>query len=245
MDVASAALSRAPRQPDRRRTNASLAPLPFLEPGPARPGHVRPVVTTRRRPRPVLISALTLLTVATASAETPLRAQSSQQNSPNASTASDVVSKGVSVNNETNLQINTLPFTGFGPGINCPTPSLTAGLFSVQGSGSSTAAPNGDGQSYTSVGGLVKLNLPIGGTDARTCAELGRSRVRLLEGQIDSLRNETAQLQADTSWEIASRCVEALREARLAGVYARLCQGLALRATSPAPDEPILQRFDP
>jgi hypothetical protein len=198
-----------------------------------------------RQPRPGIILALMLLAATTASAERPVRAQSSQQNSPNASTESDVVSRGVSVNNETNLQINTLPFTGFGPGINCPTPSLTAGLFSVQGSGSSTAAPNGDGQSYTSYGGLVKLSLPIGGTDARTCAELGRSRVRLLEGQIDSLRNETAQLQANTSWEIASRCVEALRVARLAGVYAGLCQGLALRATSPAPNEPILQRFNP
>lgn len=188
---------------------------------------------------------LSLLVGTLTGLEAPLRAKPIQTNSPDSFVAPEARSGGTAVNNETNLQINTLPFTGFGPGINCPAPSLTAGLYSVQGSGSSTAAPDGEGQSSTSVGALLKFNLPIGGLDAGTCAALGRSTVRLLEGQAESVRNETAQLQADTSWEIASRCVEALKVARLAGPYARLCQGLALRAASPPPAAPILQRFNP
>lgn len=195
-------------------------------------------------------SALALLAAVVSGAGVPLWARPSQQNSPAVSADAEAGTRGLTVNNQTNLQINTLPFTGFGPGINCPTPSLTAGLFGVQGSGRASAGSGGDPQSSTSLGGLLRLNLPIGATDARICADLGRARIKLLEGQTETLRSQIGQLRGEIGLQIASRCIEALRQARLSDSFAVLCQGVGLQATNPTPAprlsaDLILQRFDP
>ena len=59
------------------------------------------------------------------------------QSNPAATASSAANSAGTTVNNQNNSQINTSTFYGFGPGINCPTPSFTVSGFGGTGSGSS------------------------------------------------------------------------------------------------------------
>lgn len=189
--------------------------------------------------------AMVLLLAAIAAAGSPLRARPNQQNSPQSSADAEAKTSGTTVNNQTNLQINTLTFTSFGPGINCPTPNITAGLFVVQGSGRSTAGPSGDGQSSTNFGGLVQLNLPIGGTDARICSELGKARVKVLEAQTETVSTDIAQLRSDIQWAITTRCVEVLQVAQLSNQFGSFCQGVSLVRTPPTSAATVLQRFEP
>ncbi len=52
------------------------------------------------------------------------------QQNPNATATSAANAAGTTVNNQSNSQINTNTFYGFGPGINCPAPSLCVAGFS-------------------------------------------------------------------------------------------------------------------
>lgn len=170
-----------------------------------------------------------------------------QQNSPNAEANANSRSTGTTVNNQTNLQINNTAFFGYGPGVSCPTPSLTMGLFSSRGTGRSTGDRRGASQDSSALGGVLIVSMPLGGANAGICQAIGERRVQTLLGEATALQAEAARTGGDITMAIAEQCLQAKQQATLIGAFARLCSGVSLPGERAATQQPplVLQRFQP
>lgn len=162
-----------------------------------------------------------------------LTPRASQAQSASANSAAN--SAGTTVNNQNNSQINTSTFYGFGPGINCPTPTLAIAGFSGNGSGSSDGDVLGAAVSSNNYGGIVTFTLPIGGTNAEICKEIGKAQVQALMANVARGTIEANKVQADINLVTAIKCVELMRVATLSGVYAEICRGVTPIGQKPLP----------
>lgn len=169
------------------------------------------------------------------------------QTVPTANATSAATAAGTTVNNQNNSQINTNAFYGFGPGINCPTPTFAVAAFGGSGSGLSSGDVIGAQVSSDNYGGIVSLTFPIGGANAEICKEIGKAQVQALQSQVLRATTEARKTQADINLVTAIKCVEILRVASLSGQFAQLCQGVLPRGISAQADaKPVVrQRFNP
>lgn len=168
------------------------------------------------------------------------------QQVPTASASSAATAAGTTVNNQNNSQINTNSFYGFGPGINCPTPTLSVAGFGGTGSGLSSGDVIGARVSSDNYGGIVTLTFPLGGANAEICKEIGQAQVQALQSQVVRATTEARKTQADINLVTAIKCVEILRVASLQGQFAQLCQGVLPRGMVESAVQPVVrQRFDP
>lgn len=178
--------------------------------------------------RSVVFASPLLLTLI---AVQPLRAQ---QN-PSATASSAANAAGTTVNNQSNAQINTNTFYGFGPGINCPTPTLSISGFSGSGSGSSAGDTIGASVNSGNNGGIVTFSMPIGGANAEICKEIGKAQVQALMSQVNRTQIEAAKTQADINLVTALKCAEIQRVAVLTGAFAAMCEGVYARGVMAPP----------
>lgn len=157
------------------------------------------------------------------------------QQSPSATASSAANAAGTTVNNQSNSQINTNTFYGFGPGINCPAPTLSVAGFSGNGSGSSAGDTVGASVNSGNYGGIVTFTVPIGGANAGICREIGKAQVQALMSQVTRSQMEAAKTQADIRLVTALKCVEIQRVAVLSGPFAALCEGVYARGVMAPP----------
>ena len=143
-----------------------------------------------------------------------------------ASANSAANSAGTTVNNQNNSQINTSAFYGFGPGINCPTPTFALSGFSGNGSGASNGDVLGASVSSSNYGGIATVTVPIGGANQEICKEIGKAQVQALMSQVKRSYAEANKTQADINLVTAIKCVELQRVATLTGLYAEICRGV-------------------
>lgn len=148
------------------------------------------------------------------------------QANPAATASSAANAAGTTVNNQNNSQINTSTFYGFGPGINCPTTSLTVSGFGGGGAGSSAGDTIGASVNSDNYGGIVAVTFPIGGANAEICKEIGKAQVESLKAQATRASLEAAKTQADINLVTALKCVEILKVAVLAGPFEQVCAGV-------------------
>lgn len=176
------------------------------------------------------------------------------QQNPSATASSAANAAGTTVNNQSNTQVNTNTFYGFGPGINCPTPTFALSGFGGSGSGSSAGDSIGAGVNSDNYGGIATFTLPLGGANAEICKEIGRAQVQALLGQVNRANVEAAKTQADINLVTALKCVEIQRVAVLAGPFADVCAGVYARGVMQPPtasaagagsEGPVLRRFQP
>lgn len=174
------------------------------------------------------------------------------QQNPSATASSAANSAGTTVNNQSNSQINTNTFYGFGPGINCPTPVLSVSGFAGGGSGSSAGDTIGASVNSGNYGGILSFSMPIGGTNAEICKEIGKAQVQALLSQVARNQIESAKTQADINLVTALKCVEIQRVAVLSGPFAPVCDGVYTRGVLAPPQGPavapapaVIQRFNP
>lgn len=158
----------------------------------------------------------------------PLRAQ---QAAPSATSSSRATSAGTTVNNQNNSQINTSSFYGFGPGINCPTPTLSVAGFGGTGSGLSDGDVIGARVNSDNYGGVVTVTVPLGGANHKICKKIGEAQALALESQVQRAQAEARKTQADINLVTALKCVELLRLATLSGQFAKICSGIDVRGT--------------
>lgn len=154
------------------------------------------------------------------------------QANPAATASSAANAAGTTVNNQNNSQINTSTFYGFGPGINCPTPSFSVAGFGGGGSGSSAGDTIGASVNSDNFGGIVSFTMPIGGANAEICKEIGKAQVESLKSQAVRTSVEAAKTQADINLVTALKCVEILKVAVLAGPFEQVCAGVYPRGVS-------------
>ena len=154
------------------------------------------------------------------------------QANPAATASSAANAAGTTVNNQNNSQINTSTFYGFGPGINCPTPSFSVAGFGGGGSGSSAGDTIGANVNSDNYGGIVSLTVPIGGANAEICKEIGKAQVESLKSQAVRTNIEAAKTQADINLVTALKCVEILKVAVLSGPFEQVCAGVYPRGVS-------------
>ena len=143
-----------------------------------------------------------------------------------ASANSAANSAGTTVNNQNNSQINTSAFYGFGPGINCPTPTFALSGFSGNGSGASNGDVLGASVSSSNFGGIATVTVPIGGANQEICKEIGKAQIQALMSQVERSITEANKTQADINLVTAIKCVELMRVATLTGLYSELCRGV-------------------
>lgn len=185
-----------------------------------------------------------------------LVASAQAQQNPSATASSAANAAGTTVNNQSNAQINTNTFYGFGPGINCPTPTLSVSGFAGGGSGSSAGSAVGADVNSGNYGGILTYAMPIGGANAEICKEIGKAQVQALLSQVTRNQVEAAKTQADINLVTALKCVEIQRVAVLTGPFAQVCEGVYARgvlmppraAAQPpngAPQAALIQRFNP
>lgn len=174
------------------------------------------------------------------------------QQNPSSTASSAANAAGTTVNNQSNSQINTNTFYGFGPGINCPTPTVSLSGFGGSGSGSSAGSTVGANVNSDNYGGIVTFTMPIGGSNAEICKEIGKAQVQALMSQVNRAQMEAAKTQADINLVTALKCVEIQRVAVLTGPFAQICEGVYARGVlmppvaAPRPaGAPVLQRFNP
>jgi hypothetical protein len=174
------------------------------------------------------------------------------QSNPAATASSAANSAGTTVNNQNNSQINTSTFYGFGPGINCPTPSFTVSGFGGSGSGSSAGDTIGADVNSDNYGGIVALTIPLGGANAEICKEIGKAQVEAMKAAAATNTLAAAKTQADINLVTALKCVEILKVAVLAGPFEQVCAGVFVRGsddvmTSSNPPEASrqIQTFNP
>ena len=148
------------------------------------------------------------------------------QSSPSATSSSRATSAGTTVNNQNNSQINTSSFYGFGPGINCPTPTLSVAGFGGSGSGLSDGDVIGARVNSDNYGGVVTVTFPIGGANHDICKKIGQAQVSALESQVARAQAEARKTQADINLVTALKCVELLKFATLSGQFAQICSGV-------------------
>jgi len=106
-----------------------------------------------------------------------------QQAAPSATSSSRATSAGTTVNNQNNSQINTSSFYGFGPGINCPTPTLSVAGFGGTGSGLSDGDVIGARVNSDNYGGVVTFTVPLGGANHKICQKIGEAQALALQSQ--------------------------------------------------------------
>ena len=176
------------------------------------------------------------------------------QQNPSSTASSAANAAGTTVNNQSNNQINTNTFYGFGPGINCPTPTIAVSGFGGSGSGSSAGDSIGAGVNSDNYGGIVTFTMPLGGANAEICKEIGKAQVQALMSQVNRANMEAAKTQADINLVTALKCVEIQRIAVLEGPFADICSGVFARGVahssvpsgqSSTPGNPVLRRFQP
>jgi len=143
-----------------------------------------------------------------------------------ASANSAANSAGTTVNNQNNSQINTSAFYGFGPGINCPTPTIALSGFSGNGSGASNGDVLGASVSSSNYGGIATVTIPIGGANQEICKEIGKAQIQALMAQVERANAEANKTQADINLVTAIKCVELMRVATLTGIYSEICRGV-------------------
>ena len=158
--------------------------------------------------------------------QTILSAPSFAQTGSAASANSAANSAGTTVNNQNNSQINTSAFYGFGPGINCPTPTFALSGFSGNGSGDSSGDVLGASVSSSNYGGVATVTIPLGGANQEICKEIGRAQIQALMSQVERSITEANKTQADINLVTAIKCVELMRVASLSGLYSELCRGV-------------------
>ena len=148
------------------------------------------------------------------------------QSSPSATSSSRATSAGTTVNNQNNSQINTSSFYGFGPGINCPTPTMSVAGFGGSGSGLSDGDVIGARINSDNYGGVVTVTFPIGGANHEICKKIGEAQVAALESQVARARAEAKKTQTDINLVTALKCIELLKFATLSGQFAEICAGI-------------------
>ncbi len=148
------------------------------------------------------------------------------QSSPSATSSSRATSAGTTVNNQNNSQINTSSFYGFGPGINCPTPTLSVAGFGGSGSGLSDGDVIGARVNSDNYGGVVTVTFPLGGANHDICKQIGEAQVAALQSQVARAQAEARKTQADINLVTALKCVELLKFATLSGQFAQICAGV-------------------
>lgn len=154
------------------------------------------------------------------------------QVSPSSTASSAANAAGTTVNNQNNTQLNTSTFYGFGPGINCPSTSLSISGFGGSGSGSSAGDSIGANVSSDNYGGLISLTFPIGGANAEICKEIGKAQVEQLRAAAEATSVNASKVQADINLVTALKCVEILRVAVLSGPFKSICSGIYPRGVN-------------
>lgn len=154
------------------------------------------------------------------------------QVSPSSTASSAANAAGTTVNNQNNTQLNTSTFYGFGPGINCPTTSLSISGFGGSGSGSSAGDSIGANVSSDNYGGLVAITFPIGGANKQICQEIGKAQVEQLRAAANATQMNASKVQADINLVTALKCVEILRVAVLTGPFETICAGVYPRGVN-------------
>ena len=168
------------------------------------------------------------------------------QTVPTASASSAATAAGTTVNNQNNSQINTNAFYGFGPGINCPTPTFSVAGFGGNGSGNSNGDVIGATVNSENYGGVVTLTFPLGGANAEICKEIGKAQVLALQSQVGRAAAEASKTQADIQLVTVIKCVEIMRVASLTGQFAELCSGVVPRGMVQSNSQAMVrQRFQP
>lgn len=178
------------------------------------------------------------------------------QQNPSATASSAANAAGTTVNNQSNTQVNTNTFYGFGPGINCPTTTFSMSGFGGSGSGSSAGDSIGAGVDSSNFGGIATITVPLGGANAEICKEIGKAQVQALLSQVNRTNVEASKTQADINLVTALKCVEIQRVAVLTGPFAEICAGIYARgvmqpplssATAAPGQSPglVLRRFQP
>lgn len=175
-----------------------------------------------------------------------------QQNSANSSAAANTT--GTSINNQNNTQVNTSAFYGFGPGINCPTPTLSISGFQGNSNGLTNSELNTN-VANRNLGGMITLTVPIGPNYGDVCRQIGERQLALYDVQIARAAAESRKTLADVMLVTALKCVEVSRLAVLTDQFAELCRGVnvigvrnyvtpptrAERSTSPASPADVTQ----
>jgi hypothetical protein len=152
----------------------------------------------------------------------------SQQNSPQAVSDSDITTAGLKVNNQTNLQINPTSFYGFGPGINCPTSTLTLGVYADRGEVISYYPSVRSATSPINVGAILLVRTPLGVTNSKICTQLGREKVKSLQALTSRILGETSKSRAVLNNSKATACITIQKVAYLYGKYSELCKEIGL-----------------
>jgi len=174
------------------------------------------------------------------------------QNSANSSAAANTT--GTSINNQNNTQVNSSAFYGFGPGINCPTPTLSISGFLGNSNGLTNSELNTNVYN-NNIGGMVTLTVPIGPVYGDVCRQIGERQLALYDVQIARAAAESRKTLADVMLVTALKCVEVSRLAVLTDQFAELCRGVnvigarnyvtpptrAERSTSPAAPADVTQ----
>lgn len=174
------------------------------------------------------------------------------QNAANSSAAANTT--GTSINNQNNTQINSSAFFGFGPGINCPTPTLSISGFQGSSNGLTNSELNTN-VTNNNLGGMITLTVPIGPENSDVCRKIGERQLALYDVQIARSAAEARKTLADVMLVTALKCVEVSRLAVLTDQFAELCRGVnvigvrnyvtpptrAERSTSPASPADVTQ----
>ena len=176
------------------------------------------------------------------------------QQNPSSTASSAANAAGTTLNQQSNTQVNTNTFYGFGPGINCPTPTFALSGFGGSGSGSSAGDSVGAGVNSNNYGGIATFTMPIGGANAEICKEIGKAQVQALLSQVNRANVEASKTQADINLVTALKCVEIQRVAVLTGPFADVCAGVYARGVMQPPvlmapgagsSGPVLRRYQP
>lgn len=157
------------------------------------------------------------------------------QQNPSSTASSAANAAGTTVNNQSNSQINTNTFYGFGPGINCPTTTFSVSGFGGSGSGSSAGNSVGAAVNSDNYGGIIAITVPLGGANAEICKEIGKAQVLALMSQVRRTQMEASKTQADINLVTALKCVEIQRVAVLTGAFAAICEGVYARGVMVPP----------
>lgn len=147
-------------------------------------------------------------------------------------------SAGTTINQQNNTQTNNDQFFGFGPGIQCPTPSLG---FSLYGGGGAGGSGLDGGVSTSAYGGTVTFSAPLGGRNQSSCAQIGEAQIDAVRAQIERTQMEAAKTLTDINLVTIQQCIGILQTARLSGQFGDACNGVELvrqQAAAPPPATP-------
>jgi len=134
-------------------------------------------------------------------------------------------SAGTTINQQTNAQTNNDQFFGFGPGIQCPSPSLG---FSFYGGGGAGSSGLDGGVSTSAYGGMITLSVPLGRRNQRSCAQIGEAQIEAVRAQIQRTQLEGAKTLTDIKLVTIQQCINILQTARLSGQFGDACNGVDL-----------------